>query len=975
MSAQQPSGSKRKQGRSIRSKMILAFILLVLLPAATVSIVSAVLGYRNGKAQVFNQLESVVWLKKAELRTWVAGLRSDLAFAVSGAEAFSWVRRLLESTTDAQVLDTDQRRAYLGTYAKLRDRFLYVTELPHNPRLRELMLISRQGKVLLSTDVWNERLDFSEQEFFKAGLHYAGVHVERMPNVATKKGVWAVIVVEPLFNTNGEVLALLCGRCDLSHINEIMLQRSGLGESGETFLLGKGAVLLTKSIFRDYAKGEAAFPVYEQFINSGKESGRGMYTGYRGASVIGVYHYLEDLEMLLVAEIEQAEAFRPMSVMLQVNVGVALFSVLLAVLASVFFTRGLSDRLGNLARTAKAIASGDLGCIAPEVGEKEIRSLASAFNAMTGRLKRRFDVENVVAGISRELLGISMDNLEAVLVVVLEKIGRFLGVDRLCVTLLDDDMESRHVFEWCRDGLDSRKTMPYDINFRKLSWLMQVMQGNNVLYVKDSSELPAEASEERSLWQHFKLESLAMAAMQPGEGLRGYLAAENILAKREWSAEELALLTLAAETIGGALDRLFTVQALHKSEERYALAQKVARIGSWEWNIATGKLYCSDTFEAILGYDTESFDGTFRSFLRLVHPEDRKTVLSAIRNSLRHGLDYFVEHRVVLHDDSVRWVSESGAVFRSSDDKPQRVLGILRDITERKQAQEELASLNRQLEHLVEIRTRDLEIKANELEFAYERLLELDKLKSSFLASVSHELRTPLTSIMGFGKLIHKDFFKNFSVKSPQSKARISQRISDNLQIIIQESERLTRLINDVLDLTKIESGKVQWHDRQVKLKECIDKAIASSASLFDAKKDVRLEVRVEPDLPDVFIDPDRITQVLTNLFNNAAKFTEKGVVRCEARVARPGVVQVMVQDTGAGIEEADLDKIFDKFHQASQYDTLQNKPQGTGLGLSISRQIVEKYKGKIWAESELGKGSVFIVELPQDCRKENDAT
>jgi len=127
-----------------------------------------------------------------------------------------------------------------------------------------------------------------------------------------------------------------------------------------------------------------------------------------------------------------------------------------------------------------------------------------------------------------------------------------------------------------------------------------------------------------------------------------------------------------------------------------------------------------------------------------------------------------------------------------------------------------------------------------------------------------------------------------------------------------------------------------------------------------------------------LFIDPDRLCQVLINLLNNALKFTEQGVVKLTARylqeAQRGEVLRIEVSDTGAGIDEADLEKIFDKFHQANQYDTLQGKPQGTGLGLAISRQIVENYHGKIWAESPSGEGSTFIVELPRTHVADQDA-
>lgn len=248
-----------------------------------------------------------------------------------------------------------------------------------------------------------------------------------------------------------------------------------------------------------------------------------------------------------------------------------------------------------------------------------------------------------------------------------------------------------------------------------------------------------------------------------------------------------------------------------------------------------------------------------------------------------------------------------------------------------------------------------------------EELEEMDRLKSQFLSSVSHELRTPLTSVRGFAKLVLKDFERFFLplVSDDPRLAKKAERISDNIQIVQSEGERLTRLINEVLDLAKIESGDVQWNDSNFHVRDLVEGAFRASMGHFENKPDLEPILELDDDLPMAHADFDRLFQVLINLINNAAKFTESGSVRVKASRQGDGWVDIRVIDTGPGIAPAELAKVFDKFHQVMTQDTLSDKPKGTGLGLSISKQIVEHYGGSIWVESLVGEGSTFGFKFP----------
>jgi len=284
---------------------------------------------------------------------------------------------------------------------------------------------------------------------------------------------------------------------------------------------------------------------------------------------------------------------------------------------------------------------------------------------------------------------------------------------------------------------------------------------------------------------------------------------------------------------------------------------------------------------------------------------------------------------------------------------------------ERKTNEEAVAQLNEELEDKVDQRTSELRAKAAELETANKRLRELDEIKSSLVSSISHELRTPLTSIRGFAKLTGKDFVRHFQPLTSEKKLmKKGERIRQNLEIIETEGERLTRLINDFLDINRIESGKATWNDRFLNPCEVIRQAADAVAGSFAAKEEVDLIIDLPETIPPIHADPDKIQQVLINLLNNAYKFTNEGSVTITIK-SDERTLSVSVIDTGMGISETEQPYIFEKFHKSKLGDTIRTKDKGTGLGLAICREIAEHYGGTIWVESTPGKGSAFSFMIP----------
>jgi PAS domain S-box-containing protein len=278
------------------------------------------------------------------------------------------------------------------------------------------------------------------------------------------------------------------------------------------------------------------------------------------------------------------------------------------------------------------------------------------------------------------------------------------------------------------------------------------------------------------------------------------------------------------------------------------------------------------------------------------------------------------------------------------------------------------------------------------------REVELDRAKTDFITAVSHELRTPLTSVLGFASLIRRELRRRVvpHLDADETPHRAAERIQDNLTIIEQESLRITRLIDDMLDIAKMEAGRMEWRLGQTDLAQVIGQAVAATTALAE-EKNLPIETHLPPDgLPAVWADRDRLVQVMTNLLGNAIKFTERGkievrgwMLKVEGEVfqrtgpvpplfessvsargllAKPGLptgewIVVSVTDTGIGFHPEDAAYVFEKYRQVG--GTATSPIKGTGLGLSISKEIIEHHNGHIWAESEYGKGSTFSFALP----------
>ncbi len=398
--------------------------------------------------------------------------------------------------------------------------------------------------------------------------------------------------------------------------------------------------------------------------------------------------------------------------------------------------------------------------------------------------------------------------------------------------------------------------------------------------------------------------------------------------------------------------------AIEKKDRMLNETGNMAKIGGWEFDAETGKGSWTNEVARIHDIDMKQLTNVELG-LNFYHGEHRIAIEKAVKEAIAFGTPYELELELVTATGEKKWVKTMGYPIKE-DGKVISVRGIIQDITESRKVADELAVYRKKLEDLVHDRTRELGEKARELEHANIRLQEIDRLKSVFLASMSHELRTPLNSIIGFTGVLLMGM--SGALNDEQKK---------QLTMVKNSAQHLLNLINDILDISKIESGKVDLALEEFSLEDIIHE----TTSLFSqtvAEKNIDLLVDF-PERITLFSDKRRVKQVIINLLNNAIKFTKEGYVKISCNKT-DDFLELRVIDTGIGIKKEEMHKLFYPFQQIDE--SLTKKHEGTGLGLHLVKNLASLFGGEVSVRSEYGKGSEFIVKIPlvyrKECNEEN---
>jgi two-component system, sensor histidine kinase and response regulator len=359
------------------------------------------------------------------------------------------------------------------------------------------------------------------------------------------------------------------------------------------------------------------------------------------------------------------------------------------------------------------------------------------------------------------------------------------------------------------------------------------------------------------------------------------------------------------------------------------------------------------------GYDAEDLRLTRKRYTDLIHPDDAQRVTDAVQGRDRDGTRQVnLEYRILTGTGEERWVSESSWIVLAEDGTPSSAQGVVIDITDTRLAKIELEQHRSHLEELVEARTRELDEANAKLVLAFDNLTrvneelgEANAAKSRFLANMSHELRTPLNSIIGFSSML-----------SNGTVGPLTDEQALQIGMVHKSGKQLLELVNDILDLSKVEAAAIEVHVGPLDPVEIVTD-VAEAVRPLAAEKGIGLRVDVPKLAMVIETDKDKLRQILMNIVGNAVKFTVSGEVSVRLEHGDDSRVVFIVSDTGPGIATGDIERVFDAFQQVEQAGAVQ--PKGTGLGLAISREFARLLGGGITATSKEGKGSVFTLWLP----------
>lgn len=440
-------------------------------------------------------------------------------------------------------------------------------------------------------------------------------------------------------------------------------------------------------------------------------------------------------------------------------------------------------------------------------------------------------------------------------------------------------------------------------------------------------------------------------AMEAGDAVSLELGGTRPDGEEYWASLELKPLEKADDGVG----RFFCIQVditeqrrasleLEEVSRRFALAMESANVGIWDWDVKKDDLVWDEHTFGLYGVSRVSFKPSYRSWMKCIDPDDANRVVRSIDSSLAKGSNIDLVFCVRKGDGSEAYVKSVGRAFFNESGEVTRYIGIASDVTSEHRAKKNLIEQKEEAETLA-VRLADA---VKQSKKAATEAYQATRAKSAFLAMMSHEIRTPMNGVIGMASLLLE--------------TELDEHQRDYLNTIRVSGDTLLTLINDILDYSKIESGKLEIEMAPFAIRECVEEAADLLASKA-AEKGVDLICRVDCSTPgEVVGDITRLRQVLVNLIGNAIKFTDVGEVEVQVHAPADGKVHFSVRDTGIGIPEDRMNRLFEVFSQVDSSTT--RKYGGSGLGLSISKQLANLMGGEMWVESSVGRGSVFHFDI-----------
>lgn len=534
--------------------------------------------------------------------------------------------------------------------------------------------------------------------------------------------------------------------------------------------------------------------------------------------------------------------------------------------------------------------------------------------------------EKRIASIASKFL--NEENFEHAIKETLQDLGQLCTAQRVGLLKIENNNLTQE-YEWVANNQQQGYLYDSDIPSVEIKLFIDLLKEKKHIFYQSIAELPDRLVEIKAKAKKLGIDSLAVSSIQKDNRTIGalFLAKSNLNIK--WDFSDIHMAKMTSIILSNALKQNNLNKTLTESEKRLKFALLAGNLGTYELNLPVNNRYFDERSANIFGYSNHTINKLDNWFEKNLHPDFIEEYEHCISLCLEGDKNYYeLEYKIECRDGSFKWVNDWGIVTdTNSEGEPNKIVGIIQDISQRKNIEKALI-------------------------FAKEKAEENENLKTAFLANVSHEIRTPMNGISGFAELLYHNM------------------VSDNdkhryLEIIYKNSNRLLTLINNILDISKLETNQLHIYENPCTIKSIVDDVVTSLSSKIEHNKFIEFSIETEKKLSDlVFIADDaRLKQVLTNILENALKFTNQGYIKAKIELNDVDEIIFTIEDTGRGISKEFQKKIFNRFSQSDF--TIKQNFGGSGLGLPISKGLVESMGGSIWVKSLKGVGSTFCFSIP----------
>ncbi len=883
--------------------------------------------------------------------------------------------------------------AYI-TAEKILDAQLY--KLKKIYKYIDIMLVDTEGNIVYALNNEHKKEEFGHslpvqyEKAFEEGkklFYFSEVFINNFGG-----DVHEMLVTAPVYSNNETLIGVLAFEIGMETLYEFAIKKTlGVGETGETLIAanaGGYALFLTPlsydpdaALNRKVVLGERkGFPVQEAVQG---RSGSGIAIDYRGEEVIAAWRYIPSLNWGLVTKIDTAEAFAPITYLRRLTTVILAAGIILVSMVSYFLTLTLTKPINKLVASARSISKGNLTERIDIKRRDEIGVLADTFNTMVSNLNRSYtDLEMKVADRTRAL---ELSNLS------LKKKGEKDLVYNEIITILNSTMDTGTLLSKVLDKIVAFTCSQvgivylYDEREQLLKAGACYAIGSESLKTEEFSlgiGIPGQTAQkkERIVIRDIPEDTIFKVKHGLGESMPKNIGSFPLLLKdkllgvlvlaslKEYSGEVLDFINNVNVQISVAISNTKAFELVQEQAEKLKkqgakLIERETYLSTILDNTVDGIITINErgiiesfnhAAERIFGYMAPEVVG---KNINMLQPEPyRSNHDGYIRNYLNTGVKKVIgvgREVVGQRKDGSTFPLELSVSEVFVNEK--RVFtGLVRDITQRKETEEELKCINEELQNQAEeLREQANELKKGKLamEQKNREVTKANRTKSEFLANMSHELRTPLNSIIGFSEVLEDQTFGELNVK--QKKYVNNIRTSGVL---------LLQLINDILDLSKVESGKMELNYEEFSLPDAIKESHIIMKTQMD-KKNISYKMEVDEQLSFIKADRKKFKQIMHNILSNAVKFTPAGGKIAVTAKRADEFVEISVKDTGIGIKPEDQERIFDEFQQIDSKAS--REYEGTGLGLSLTRRFVVLHGGEICVESKPGKGSTFAFTIP----------